>query len=89
MSTAFAEIAIRLPRNSCLRFGHRLNRNSRLPQQVVIAPAGHRIAAAIDDRGALDIIDRRDASLPGLFNGPGKLRGLGFVAENCDDRRGV
>ncbi len=65
MPTAFAEIAVGLPRNSCLDLGHRLNGHSRLPQQFIIAAARHRIAAAVDDGGPFNVIDRRNTSMTG------------------------
>ena len=56
MATGFAEIAIGVPCNSSLRFGHGLNADLRLFDQVVEAPAGDGITARVyDDRGFHEI----------------------------------
>jgi hypothetical protein len=56
MAAAFAEIAIGIPCNSSLEFGHRLNDDLRLFDQVVEPPTGHGVTARVnDDRGFHEI----------------------------------
>jgi hypothetical protein len=56
MAAAFAEIAIGLPCNSSLGFGHGLNDDLRLFDQVVEPAAGHGVTARVyDDRGFHEI----------------------------------
>ena len=56
MAAAFAEIAIGVACNSSLGFGHGLNDDLRLFDQVVEPPAGHGVTARVyDDRGFHEI----------------------------------
>ena len=49
MAAAFAEIAIGVPCNSSLGFGHRLNNDLRLFNKVIEPPARDGITACIYD----------------------------------------
>jgi hypothetical protein len=56
MAAAFAEIAIGLPCNSSLGFGHRFNNDLRLFDEVIEASAGDRVTACVyEDRGFHEI----------------------------------
>ena len=56
MTAAFAEISIVVACNSSLGFGHGLNDDVRLFDQIVEPPAGHGITARLyDDRGSHEI----------------------------------
>jgi hypothetical protein len=56
MATAFAKIAISFPRNPSLGFGHRLNDNLRLMDELIKTPAGNGITTGVDDDRGFDEI---------------------------------
>jgi hypothetical protein len=86
VAAAFAEIAIRLARDTCLYFADRFDFDLRGREQFVEATARNRIATGVDDRSCFEEACGRHPACrrSDRFR---KNRRFGFVAQNCDQGR--
>ena len=89
MAAAAAVIAIGLPGDMRLRLGDRFDRDIGRAKQIVEATARDRIAAAVDHDRGFKKGRRGDTAFRGVLDCRRVNRGIGFVAQDRDQRRAV
>ena len=89
MASPFSEVAVGLAGELCLRLRDRFDNDAGFLEEFVEATARNSVVHPVDYSGDLDIGRRRYAAFARFGDRRGVSCGIGFIAQYCNQRRGI